>query len=844
MAMGLLANARQRIERAIRQAPESLPLQAELARAAMAQGDRATVQRLVETATVHWKQKRIEQTVPANLMAMATIAQLGQAWTWGNELFREAVERAPLAAEPNVGWGQLFMEKHTASEAAKSFKQALKTDPKHPEAWVGIARTALEMGYDRATAESAVSAALAENPRHSGALAVRGEMSLDGEDYFQAESMISALRNINPHDADADWLNAAIAKLRGDETTYIKIRNARLAVRHADGDFFANVAEALVRQRRYRDARAVAEECVLQAPGAVRCRTSLGTTLIRLGDERNGLTILREAFAADPYNTRIYNQLQLFDKSIKNNYRVVQTEHLQFRVRPMDTVMLERIVAPQLEAVFLNYVKRYNYTPPYKVMFELYGDRDQFAVRTVGLPGLDVSAVCFGPVITAISPTVGSSNWALVLSHELAHVFSLGISRERVPRWLTEGLAEWQIGQLKPQWQRHDDLALWGALKRRTLPPFGEMSKAFFLASSNEDAVSAYQYASHAVGFLVQRFGFPAVRKMLASFGEGMTERSALETISGGGMRGLQSEFQQYLDARFAELSAQFLPDHTERRTFAEAIVNTQKPDTTAEDFARAALAAVDANFLQKATALWNEGDALWKKAQKVPPSRDRSAALLGFAWARIAEAEGRAPEDILRNLHSLIERGFDGYDVRSRIALTALRAGQLEVARINLAKAMTLAPNEVEGWSLLAEVLDQQNKGRDALAARIRAFVLDAQNGEQGLQLLRKSESIEATDLALAVAPRVFEVAPANGVAHAIYGRALQATAQISEAVVEYEHALALGVPNSSELKSSIAQLRRSDAPASKEGPPHQIPQEAAPVPSRGPAPAIPSRL
>ena len=32
-------------------------------------------------------------------------------------------------------------------------------------------------------------------------------------------------------------------------------------------------------------------------------------------------------------------------------------------------------------------------------------------------------------------------NWASALWHEIAHTFHLGVSRGRVPRWFTEGLA-------------------------------------------------------------------------------------------------------------------------------------------------------------------------------------------------------------------------------------------------------------------------------------------------------------------------------------------------------------------------------------------------------------------
>jgi len=42
--------------------------------------------------------------------------------------------------------------------------------------------------------------------------------------------------------------------------------------------------------------------------------------------------------------------------------------------------------------------------------------------------------VCFGQVITAMSPSNGDINWGMVLWHELGHVFAIQLSNSRVPR--------------------------------------------------------------------------------------------------------------------------------------------------------------------------------------------------------------------------------------------------------------------------------------------------------------------------------------------------------------------------------------------------------------------------
>ena len=73
----------------------------------------------------------------------------------------------------------------------------------------------------------------------------------------------------------------------------------------------------------------------------------------------------------------------------------------------------------------------------------MFPKHDDFAVRTVGLPGMiGALGACFGRVVTLDSPKArppGDFNWAPTLWHELAHVITLQLSKQRVPRWLTEG---------------------------------------------------------------------------------------------------------------------------------------------------------------------------------------------------------------------------------------------------------------------------------------------------------------------------------------------------------------------------------------------------------------------
>ena len=92
----------------------------------------------------------------------------------------------------------------------------------------------------------------------------------------------------------------------------------------------------------------------------------------------------------------------------------------------------------------------------------MFPKHDDFAVRNLGLPGMiGALGACFGRVVTLDSPHArppGEYNWQPTLWHELAHVVTLQLSNNRVPRWLTEGISVWEERRGRPEWGREMDV--------------------------------------------------------------------------------------------------------------------------------------------------------------------------------------------------------------------------------------------------------------------------------------------------------------------------------------------------------------------------------------------------
>jgi tetratricopeptide (TPR) repeat protein len=788
-ALGLAAEARRRLEAAAAAHPDDLALRDALMRLYEASGDRAALAPLVDASYADWNGGQVDRSRPGELIAVATAVRLDGNWKDANDTLREAVRADRGATAANLDWGTLLLDKHNAADAEACFQDVLKLDPESPEAHFGLAEVAIVGQYDAARARDEIARTLAVNPAHAGALALRASLALDAEDWEGARADAALARRTNPRDTGAARIEAALALLLDDREGYARARDRDLAVNAHDGAFFAFVAEALTRHRRYDDARAVGEAGVAAAPDDAACLQALATTLLRLGEEGAGLDALRRAWKRDPYDVRTFNLLNLFEKTIPSETVMVASAHLKFRVPPAARAAIQAVVAPFLEERYGAYVRRYGFEPKGPVTFELYGDPHAFAVRTVGLPTIGVAGVCFGRVITSQSPTNHAFNWGLVLAHELAHVFAIELSRSRVPRWFTEGLSEVETMHARPEWVRHDDAALYGAWRRGELPPLTALSNAFLGARSAEEATRAYAHAALAVEFLERRFGFPALRAALSAWGRGERGDAVLERLAGMPAAALEKVFRDDLRTRFARYESQYLPTQTLTGPGRAALGALATGDTTgarrALDKARAApRSGANADDDNQATVAFLTGEMALGR-------RDADAAVAAF--------EGLLALDPPRH---------DGYDVRVRLALAEIHRHRPAAAEDHLRRAIAFDPARVEPHALLAELYGHAQRQPDRLAELEAALRLDPQTDAVAKEAVLAAAKAKQSGRVLELAPIAIFIDPGDPDLHAALGRALAATGKPAAAADAFERALALEAPDAASLHRALATL------------------------------------
>ena len=199
--------------------------------------------------------------------------------------------------------------------------------------------------------------------------------------------------------------------------------------------------------------------------------------------------------------------------------------------------------------------KRWNFTPTGPLLIEVFPRHDDFAVRTLGLPGMiGALGACFGRVVTMDSPKArppGEFNWGATLWHELAHVITLQLSNQRVPRWLTEGISVWEETRAGRDWGREMEVTFAGAMERKQVMRLRDLNSGF----SNPELISlAYYEASLLVEHVVARFGEPSLRELVRVFADDLDTEQAIQQALKVSIDDLQKTFDGFLDDRFGGL--------------------------------------------------------------------------------------------------------------------------------------------------------------------------------------------------------------------------------------------------------------------------------------------------
>src|SRR5258708_32158191 len=158
--------------------------------------------------------------------------------------------------------------------------------------------------------------------------------------------------------------------------------------------------------------------------------------LRRTGDEAGARTALERAFKLDGYDVVTKNLLDVLDKV--DQFVTIRDGDIIVRMDKDEAPVLGDYAVPLAHKALETFEKRYEFMPKGPILIEIFPKHDDFAVRTVGLPGmLGATGACFGRVVTLESTKArppGTYQWQGPLWHELAPLITLLIATSRLPR--------------------------------------------------------------------------------------------------------------------------------------------------------------------------------------------------------------------------------------------------------------------------------------------------------------------------------------------------------------------------------------------------------------------------
>ncbi|MGO8700633.1 MAG: peptidase MA family metallohydrolase [Limisphaerales bacterium] len=442
--------------------------------------------------------------------------------------FRRAENITPPIREAFLASGCLGLEKHDYALAAERFRAGLKKFPDDPEMEGGLAQ-AFATG-DQEQMLNHIHAALAVNPHHIPTLLLLADYLVDAEKYDEAEKQLALVLGINPHRPEALACRSVLAELRNDPTAAQEFRAEALQYWTNNPQVDYLIGQKLARKYRFVEAAAAERRALAFSPSYLPASHELAEDLLRLGQTDEGWKLAQAVHAQDGFDVTAYNLATLHDQMEK--FETVTNQWFIVHMSRHEAEMYGDAVLDLLSRARQTLCRKYGVELTQPTTVDIFPEQKDFAVRTFGMPGNPgYLGVCFGSVITANSPASQApnpANWEDVLWHEFCHVVTLNETKNRMPRWLSEGISVYEERQANPTWGERMDLDYRATILDRDLTPLGELSGAFLAPKNPKDLQFAYYESSLVVDFLVQRYGLDTLKTILHDLGDGAEINQAI----------------------------------------------------------------------------------------------------------------------------------------------------------------------------------------------------------------------------------------------------------------------------------------------------------------------------
>ncbi len=704
-------------------------------------------------------------------------------WKFASDAYQEAVKLAPKLYEANVIWGYLFMEKFNVPEAQRCFDDVLKYDPNHAEAWGGKAWVEWNAARPKkAKGKKHAEQALKINPNLVEAMLYLASMDMYDSEYGRALIWVTRALKVNPNHLRALSHLGAIHFLRDKKTEYAKVEARLKKINAAYPDFYTIIAKFADRHHQYPEAVSLLKRAKAMDSKDEKALANLGVALLRVGEEGDGLFWLKEAWKLDRFNHQTMNLLNLYDDLAKK-YTTLKAGSFRIKVAKDEAKVIKRYIPKLLVNALARYKKKYRWKPPKPITVELYDNQKDFTVRTFGEPSHGgILGVCFGPVITALSPSLGRANWAMVLTHELAHTVHIALSRGRVPRWFTEGLAEYETIILRKEWRREHRMDTYRSIKMGQLKGVAEINRAFTHSKTHKGVVIAYFQSSQLIRFIAGKWGYKAINKALRMYGKNKTTAQVIPAITGLHVAAFDKQFKAWMLKELKVYDKNFDP-------YAATVVDLdtlKKRAKKAPKNARAqAHLAVGYMMHRKISKM----KATIAKAIKLDP-KDPVARYLQASLHMRSGKKKLARKTYL----ALIKEKHDGYWVRMQLARFARSDKNYKLALAHLDRAHRLDPERTTPLDMRVRIFAKLKKELQLVQELGRLALIKEGSARLMYSIVARATKLRRWDIVRKYGQQGVETQPLNLTLHEKFAWGLKTVKKpwaYKKAIFEFQSAL-----------------------------------------------------
>ncbi len=468
--------------------------------------------------------------------------------------FQRAQQASVVSKSPAWAIGQLALDKHDFRLAASAFRDALVRFPDDADLLSGLA-VAIR-GSDPAGSLEALQAALSANPLHIPSLLLIADRQIDGESYDDARETLGKVLSVNPHHDEAHAFLAAISHLQNDPEGEQTHREQALDGWPGNPRVDSLIGRELSQKYRFEEGLAAQRRAMALDATYLPARRQAAEDLLRLGNVEEGWELAAAVSQDNPYDVAAYNLVTLRDEM--QQFATLEDESFIVRMEAHEAEVYRQRVLTLLNRAKSHLCEKYGLELSEQIAVEIFPDPADFEVRTFGMPGIPgFLGVCFGKVITANSPASQAAHptsWESVLWHEFCHVVTLQLTRNRMPRWLSEGISVYEERLADPRWGQPMTPRDRQRILDGHLTPIHDLSSAFLDPDSPGGISFAYFQSSLAVEFLVETYGFDALLAVMDDLAAGLPVNETLprHTVE---MAQLESAFVDFARSRAEALA-------------------------------------------------------------------------------------------------------------------------------------------------------------------------------------------------------------------------------------------------------------------------------------------------